>query len=273
MQGQHEEADTLIAFHVGSTECGTDMVCSSDTDVVVVLTSLATRKPDLSIIMDYGTSNNRRFIDISTIAAVLEKKQSGLRDTLTGLHSLTGCDFTSSFYRKGKKKPFEILESDDDNHCLSGIQSLNSTNVDYQSVTAFVCRIYGMKHHQDINEARYESFMKMTGGSKTLSKVRKVNCASLPPCNKSLYKHIQRANFVAMMWRNADQCRPNVNNPLNFGWKEDSETLQPLWFERRAIPGFTPGESEDDEVEEMEDEELESGGEWSGNSGDCESDE
>ena len=98
MQGQHEEADTLIAFRVGSTECGTVMVCLSDTDVVIVLTSLAARRPDLSIIMDYGTSNNKRFIDISTIADVLEKKQSGLSDALIGLHSLTGCDLMSSFY-------------------------------------------------------------------------------------------------------------------------------------------------------------------------------
>lgn len=97
----------------------------------------------------------------------------------------------------------------------------------------------------------------MTGGSKVLSKVKKVNCASLPSYSKSLHKHIQRANFVAMMWRNADQCMPKVNNLLDFGWKEEnSETLQPFWFEGRAIPDFAPGESEDDEVEEMEDEEL-----------------
>ena len=116
--------------------------------------------------------------------------------------------------------------------------------------------------------------MKMTVGSKILSKVKKVNCTSLPPCNKSLYEHIQWANIVVMMWRNADQCMPNVNNPLDFGWKaEDSETLQPLWFEGRTIPDFIPGESEDVEVEEMEDEELESGGEWSRDSGDSESDE
>ena len=67
---------------------------------------------------------------------------------------------------------------------------------------------------------------------------------------------------------------PYVNNSSDFGWKEeDSEALQPLWFEGRAIPDFTPGESEDGEVEEMEDKELESGGEWSGESGDSESDE
>ena len=289
MQGQHEEADTLIAFHVGRVERGTVVVRSSDTDVVVVLTALAARKPDLSIIMDYGTDNTRRFIDISNIATELEKQQPGLCDALTGFHSLTGCDFTSSFYRKGKKKPFEILQSDDDNQYLGAIQSLNSPDADYQSITAYVCRIYGAKRCQDIDEARYDSFMKMTGGNKVLTKVKKVNCSSLPPCKKSLHKHIQRANFVAMTWHNADQALPNVNCPLDFGWKEDnSGAYQPVWFEGPAIPGeceekveerqeneeaildATPGECED-KVEEENEEESE--GDWSGDSDESETDE
>ena len=57
----------------------------------------------------------------------------------------------------------------DENDLLSGIRYLNSTNVDFQSITTFICHIYGMKHHQDINKARYESFMKMTGRKKVLA--------------------------------------------------------------------------------------------------------
>ena len=153
-------SDALIAFYVGRTEWNYHGPfirhgCCCYT--------LIPRKSELSIIMDYGTRNSRYFIDISGIAAELEKKQSGLSNALTGFHSLTGCDFTSSFSQKVKKKPFEILQSDDDNKYLSGIQSLNSPDVDVQSITAFVCRVYGTKNHQDIDEARYESFMKMAG--------------------------------------------------------------------------------------------------------------
>ena len=139
MQGKYGEADTLITFHIGRVKRGTVVVRSSDTDVAVVLTALAPRKPDMSIIMDYGSGNTRRFIDISSIARELEKQQPGLCDALPGFHSLTGCNFTSSFYKKGKKKPFEILPTDQDNQYLGGIQSLNSSDVDYESITAYVC--------------------------------------------------------------------------------------------------------------------------------------
>ena len=97
MQGTHEEADTFIAYHVNKIPQGTVVVRSSDTDVVVILTSLAARKPNLAILMDYGTSDSRRFIDVSSIACSLQEKKPGICEALIGFHSLTGCDFTSSF--------------------------------------------------------------------------------------------------------------------------------------------------------------------------------
>ena len=133
--------------------------------------------------------------------------------------------------------------------------------------------MYGAKRHQNIDDARYDSFMKMTGGNNVLKKVKKVNCASLPPTNKSLMKHIQRANFIAMMWWNAEKPQPNVNNPLDFGWKiSESGTFMPIWFEGRAMPDFSHNELESEEETESR-EELESGSEWSGDSGDSDSDE
>ena len=64
------------------------------------------------IIMDCGSGNTRRYIDISSIATELEAKQPGFAAAQPGLHAFTGCDFTSAFYRKGKVKPFEILAED-----------------------------------------------------------------------------------------------------------------------------------------------------------------
>ena len=58
----------------------------------------------MSIIMDYGSGNNRRYIDVSHLAARLEEKQPGLTEAMIGLHALTGYDFTLSC-TKGKVKP------------------------------------------------------------------------------------------------------------------------------------------------------------------------
>ena len=52
----------------------------------------------------------------------------------------------------------------------------------------------------DINEARYKAFIRMSGGDEEypLATFKKINCASLPPCNKTLGNHVKRAQVVSM---------------------------------------------------------------------------
>ena len=131
--------------------------------------------------------------------------------------------------------------------------------------------MYGAKHYKYVDDARYELFMKMTGGSKVLTKVKKINCSSLPPCNKTLHKHIQRANYVAMMWHNADKPNPNIYDPKDFVWKEnDNGIFQPVWFEGHAMLDVKL--SKHDDIN-MVDGDVESEGEWSNDSTDSEPDE
>ena len=161
LQGRHEEADTLIAFHIQSIGSGNVLVRSNDTDVVVILLHLAGNLDETNIILDYGSGNHRRYINISQLAITLEAKQAGLTKALLGLHALTGCDFTSCFFRKGKVKPFQRLVADP-NHTRALI-SLSSDDVDVPGITTFVCSLYGFGT-SDINEARYTSFMRTSKG-------------------------------------------------------------------------------------------------------------
>ena len=136
LQSAHEEADTLIAFHVKKIYGGNVLVRSSDTNVLILLLGLVSRSNDLSVIMDYGHGNHRRYINVSHLAVCLEEKQSGITDALIGLHALTGCDFTSSFCRKGKVMPFELLESDTSGTYKMALQSLTSEEIDMPAVTS-----------------------------------------------------------------------------------------------------------------------------------------
>ena len=104
LQGNHEEADTLIAFHVANITAGKVMVRASDTDVLVILIgALGKQRREVrstsNIIMDCGMGNNRRYINVTNIVDVLEEHQPGLPRALPGYHAFTGCDFTSAFYR------------------------------------------------------------------------------------------------------------------------------------------------------------------------------
>ena len=43
-----------------------------------------------------------------------------------------------------------------------------------------------------------------------------------PPTFGSLYFHILRANYVALLWKNADVSHPNLPSPTDFGWEVDN---------------------------------------------------
>ena len=176
LEGRHEEADTSIAFHIRSIGSGNVLVRSNDTNVVVILLHHVGNLDETNIILDYGSGNHR-------LAITLEAKQAGLTKALLGLHALTGCDFTSCFFRKEKVKPFQRLVADPDH--TRALISPSSDDVDVPGITTFVCSIYGFGT-SDINEARYKSFMRTSkgGDAATLAGLKKINCASLPPCSR-----------------------------------------------------------------------------------------
>ena len=104
LQGNHEEADTLIAFHDINATPGDIMVRASDTDVMVILISALGQLPKeirgrRNIIMDCGNGNTRRYIDVSNIIDTLEERNLGLAKAIPGCHAFTGCDFTAAFFR------------------------------------------------------------------------------------------------------------------------------------------------------------------------------
>ena len=182
LQGRHEEADTLIAIHIRSIGSGNVLVRSNDTDVVVILLHLAGNLDETNIILDYGSGNHRRYIDISQLAITLEAKQAGLTKAL-----LTGCDFTSCFFRKGKVKPFQRLVADPDH--TRALISLSSDDVNVPGITTFVCSLYGFGT-SDIKEARYKSFMRTSKGSDAapLAGLKKINSHHAPRLSTSTLK-------------------------------------------------------------------------------------
>ena len=104
LQGDHEEADTLIVFHIANITAEHVIVRASDTDFLVILIGAnGQERPDdrtmADIIMDCGMGNSRRYINVTNIADVLEERKPGLARALPGYHAFTGCDFTSAFYR------------------------------------------------------------------------------------------------------------------------------------------------------------------------------
>lgn len=104
--------------------------------------------------------------------------------------------------------------------------------------------------------------------------VKKVDCALLPPCARTLHKKIQRAHFISNVWGNADSPYPDQGmNPVDFGWKLNNGFYIPEWFLGPHLPNDILLEVEDhqsnepDVEPEVDDSELP----WSDDS-ECEND-
>ena len=81
-QGEHSEADMLLAFHARQEE-GNIIVRSSDTDVLLILICMIHQDQEEEkavkygrVLMDYGVGNNRRFINVTSIYKLSWRRRS-----------------------------------------------------------------------------------------------------------------------------------------------------------------------------------------------------
>ena len=103
-QASHEEADTLIVYHLRLAK-GRVFIRSSDTDVLIIVIGISDRLCDVDVVMDFGIGATRRFIQITDIANNLESTKPGLPKALLG--SMPSLDLTThrAFTGKGNQSP------------------------------------------------------------------------------------------------------------------------------------------------------------------------
>ena len=77
----------------------------------------------------------------------------------------------------------------------------------------------------------------MPGDDRPISQRKGLDLSQLPPCQNALMKHIKRANYQAMIWRQASQAQPNLPSPQENGWKQTSNnTLEIDWCDGQILP-------------------------------------
>ena len=278
LKNNHEEADTLIGYHVAQllSERGCSvLVRASDTDVLVILIGLLGiikkrgNSVNNQVIMDCGSGNHRRLINVTNIVEGMENIPN-LAISMLGFHAFTGCDFTSSFYRKGKVRQLDILFKSSEYATTFADLSNPDAELNMENIEAFVCEMYGLKQTKTINQARYENFKKMSGkstSSKPLQNTKKIDCALLPPCQSTLIMHAKRSRYISALWARSCRADPSAGlDPLSSGWKMDGERLIPDWFDGESLPTAITDKIDDEQDSENEDEE------WIDDSSDDDSD-
>ena len=157
--------------------------------------------------MDTGTNSNntRRLINISAIAKTLAPV---VCSALPGFHAFTGSDYTASFLRKRKRKPYELmLKNAQHTEAFSELGKNENVESKVSAVLEeFVCDLYGVHNETNVNNARFIIFKTLYSPQKVespMNKIKSSDPACLPPCKDVLQQKIRRTNYVAHVWRNA----------------------------------------------------------------------
>ena len=104
-----EESDTRIALYAeygGKLKYKNIKIRTPDSDVFFVLLHFAS-KIDTNLLLDIGSGNSRRLLNVTQIARSLGEIKC---TALMNLHCFTGCDTTSAFKGQGKVKAIKLLQ-------------------------------------------------------------------------------------------------------------------------------------------------------------------
>ena len=145
--------------------------------------------------------------------------------SLIGLHVYSGCDSTSAFYGKGKKKAYDIMKSDPKFiGCFAGLgESFAPSPELVEMLEEFTCKLYGDTSN-DINATRYKSFCA------TLSE------KSLPPCKDALLQHIKRCSYQAAIHHRSLNQFIAAPSPKGYGWSVHDAVIDIVWMTNAAAP-------------------------------------
>ena len=242
----HLEADTKVCLHALHADQAVEepkeiLVRASDTDILVILVHHSARiKSHIWMDSGHSSSNSRRYIDINKIQKEIGQNMCS---ALPAFHAYSGSDFTSCFYMKGKKLPYEKLVKDP--HAQEAFADLStSTKVKVgtrKTLGRFTASVYGSRNPKvSLNEYRHEVFMKAYGPKvghvNKLDKLRGMNASLLPPCEAELTTKLQRSSFVSRMWTNAHKTEINTCPTENDGFKIGEEGYEPIWHEGSMLP-------------------------------------
>ena len=139
---------------------------------------------------------------------------------LIGLHAFTGNDFASSFFRKSKRKCWNVIRNNPT--YFNAFAELGTewfpSEILQNKLERFVCLLYSQQKMkiQNVNELRYALYKK-----KFEVKGKIIDLSLLPPCLDSLKLHMLRAFFIARRYRLSGERVIDEPNMVNHGWEAD----------------------------------------------------
>ena len=149
----HEEADTKLVALVNAfnSSGNTVLVRSTFDDIDILMLFLLHQFENKRVLIDNGTSNCRKIIDMSSTNLTQLQRQA-----LASVHAFSGNDYVSCFFRKRKKKFWLLLIKHErfiQTFADLGLSD-HVTEETKQELEEFVCLIYGDKKCKSVEKLR-----------------------------------------------------------------------------------------------------------------------
>eukprot|EP00794_Sanderia_malayensis_P020967 gene20967-biopygen15473 len=220
LESNHEEADTkLIALvKAANVPVGDSvMIRSPSGDIDVLVLFLGHDFAGIQILIDDGTGLSRKIIDIASSTLDNDKRRA-----LIGLHAFSGNDYVSSFFRKGKVAFWQkMVKKTEYVNLFADLGTTFAASEELaRGLEKIVCALYGKERLLSVNNARKKKFLQKFESEKKIK-----DLSLLPPCQSNLKLHVERANYVALMYREADRLMMDLNDPVNHGWNEEGSVV------------------------------------------------
>ena len=146
------------------------------------------------------------------------------------MHAFTGCDSASAFSGKGKLTALKLRKRRPAYQELFqrlGVEWELSDEL-FVRLQEFTCLMYSSNPGtKDVNVLRYRLFCARKG---------ELESHQLPPCQDTLRKHCERANYQSAIWRRSLQSSPQITLSIGSGWCVKDGKLTIDWMSGELAP-------------------------------------
>lgn len=190
-----------------------NVVVGEDIDLLVLITARTSSDKIIYFLKPGKAQQSSEFFSNESLSAFPKCKRH-----LLFLHAFTGCDTTSTLFRRGKTSILKLFEKQDLVRCAQVFEDLNSTpGTLIVHGIRFLLSVYGAPAKITcIDKYRYLSFAKQSRNKK------RVQLACLPPTSASAQQHFYRVYYQVQVWLG------NALDPEEWGWKLIDNVLEPI---------------------------------------------
>jgi len=216
------DADTTIvrcAIDKATSNSKTTVIIGEDIDLVILLIALAPQGANM-----FFVKPARGNLEMKTYSTS-DLQQLGMSQSILVIHAFSGCDTTSSVYRKGKHQIVKLFQK---NQRLAAFANVfydpSSTPEAVSTAGEKIMLAMYRSCDEEINQCRYNAFLK------SAHKIHP-DLASLPPTKDAAKQHSFRVYYQVQIWLG------NNLHPEEWGWKRSLDgSLEPVMTMDPAAP-------------------------------------